>query len=88
VRLLLIILGDVEAEAVVRKLVEAGLRVTRLASTGGFLRRGNATLMMGVEEAKVEEALGILRAELPPAVTAGVRRATIFVLNVARYEQL
>lgn len=87
-KLLLIILGDVEAEAAVKKLVEAGFRVTRLASTGGFLRRGNATLMMGVEEAKVEQALGILRAELPAPVTAGVRRATIFVLNVVRYEQL
>ncbi len=87
-KLLLVILGDGEAEAALKRLVEAGFRATRLASTGGFLRRGNITMMMGMEEENVEKALRILRAELPPPATPGAHRATIFVLNVVQYEQM
>lgn len=35
--------------------------VTRLATTGGFLKKGNATLMIGTDEEKVEEAIGLIR---------------------------
>jgi len=39
----------------------AGYRVTKLNSSGGFLRSGNTTLMIVVEEAQMEEVLGIIR---------------------------
>ncbi len=35
--------------------------VTRLATTGGFLKKGNSTLMIGVEEEQVEEAISLIR---------------------------
>ena len=47
-KLVIVILGDGEAEAAVRNLVEAGFRVTKVASSGGFLRRGNTTRLMGM----------------------------------------
>jgi len=50
----------VSGEAI-RGLAEAGYRVTRLASTGGFLNRGNATLLVGVEDEAVDDVLAILR---------------------------
>ena len=87
-RIVLVILGEGEVETVLSRLAEAGFRVTRLASTGGFLRRGNTTLMIGMEEGKVEQALEILQAELPPPITPETQRAKVFVLNVAQYEQL
>ena len=57
-------------------------------STGGFLRRGNTTLLMGMEESKVDGALDIIRANTKPPEDAGLHRATIFVLNLPRYEQV
>lgn len=50
----------VSAEAV-RRLAERNYRVTRLASTGGFLNRGSTTLFIGVEEDDVDGALETLR---------------------------
>ncbi|MDD3252130.1 MAG: cyclic-di-AMP receptor [Lachnospiraceae bacterium] len=35
--------------------------VTKLATTGGFLKKGNATLMIGTDEARVDEAIGLIR---------------------------
>lgn len=87
-KLVIVILGDGEAEAAVRKLVEAGFRVTRLASSGGFLRRGNTTLLLGMEPEKVDQAIAVVRQELSGAADPGQQRATAFVLDVARYEQL
>jgi uncharacterized protein YaaQ len=88
VKLIIVILGDGEAEAAVRNLVEAGFRVTRLASSGGFLRRGNTTLLMGMEPEKVDQAFAVVRQTLSGVVEPGLQRATAFVLDVARYEQL
>ncbi len=42
-------------------LVDAGFSVTRLSTTGGFLMAGNTTLMLGVDDDKVEKALGVIR---------------------------
>jgi uncharacterized protein YaaQ len=42
-------------------LVRAGHRVTRMATTGGWLRRENATFLLGVEDEKLEEVLAILQ---------------------------
>lgn len=39
----------------------AGLSVTRLDSSGGFLQQGNATLLLGVDEQRVEETLNVIR---------------------------
>jgi len=87
-KLMILILNDADAESVLRKLIEAGYRATRISTTGGFLRRGNTTLLMGMEESKVEGALDIIRANTKPPEDAGLHRATVFVLNLPRYEQV
>ena len=35
--------------------------VTRLSTTGGFLKKGNTTLMIGVEDEKVEEVITLIK---------------------------
>lgn len=35
--------------------------VTRLATTGGFLKKGNSTLMIGTEEEQVEEVINLIK---------------------------
>ena len=71
-----------------KALLDADYRVTRIASTGGFMRRGNSTLLIGVEKEQVEAAVKIIREHSAPAIDPGLKRATIFVLKVDQFEQL
>ena len=59
----------------------------RVASTGGFLRRGNVTLMLGVEGEKVEEVIDLLREACCPSEDFQ-HRATIFVVDMPYFEQI
>ncbi len=43
------------------ELSNAGFQVTLLATTGGFLMKGNSTLIIGVEDEKVEDVLKIVK---------------------------
>ncbi len=87
-KMIIAIIGDHDNEAVSQALVQAGLRVTRIASTGAFLRRGNSTLLIGVEDHRLEEAIQILRQHTTPPPQEGAKRATLFVLNVEHYLQV
>jgi uncharacterized protein YaaQ len=87
-KLLIVILNDPDAEAVLQALLEAEYRVTRVASTGGFLRRGNTTLMIGTKEELIDRALEIIRSNTTGVGKIGENRATVFVLPVHRFEQL
>ena len=87
-KLLIAILNDVDAEEVLRALVEQGFRATRIASTGGFLRRGSTTLLIGLESDRVNSAMELIREACREPGQTGQRRATVFVVDVARFEQL
>jgi uncharacterized protein YaaQ len=45
----------------VQALSAAGISVTRLNSTGGFLQQGNATLLSAVDEERIEQVVAIIR---------------------------
>ena len=86
-KLMFVIVRDTDAGEVVQSLVENKYRVTRVASTGGFLRRGNVTLMIGVEGEKVEAVIDLLKeACCPPEELQ--HRATIFVVDMPYFEQI
>jgi uncharacterized protein YaaQ len=87
-RLLLAIVRDADAQSMLPELLAHKFRVTRIASTGGWLRQGNTTFLIGVEDSQVEEALGVIgkSSTPPPAPEAG--RTTVFVLGNVRYQQL
>jgi len=87
-RLIIAILRDADGEDVLKALLNADFRVTRIASTGGFMRRGNSTLLIGVEKENVETAVQLIREHSAPAIDPGLKRATVFVLKVAHYEQI
>ncbi len=86
-KLIVLIVRDNDADTTVHHLIQAGYRVTRIASTGGVLRRGQATLLMGVEEAQVEPALTLIRSILS-RTTPHETRGLVFVLPVERFEQI
>jgi uncharacterized protein YaaQ len=88
VKLIIAIVWDVDAGPVVEQLVTHNYRVTRVASTGGFLRRGNVTLLIGVEEPHVQSVIDILRDTCTPPREPGQHRATIFVVDAPHFEQI
>jgi uncharacterized protein YaaQ len=61
VKLVFAIIHNEDAGALVDGLLEKEFRATRLHSSGGFLKQSNATIFLGVEEADVEEVIGIVR---------------------------
>lgn len=59
-KLLLAIVQDADVNFLMDALTESGYRVTRLSTTGGFLKKGNTTLLIGVEEDKLDEVLAVI----------------------------
>lgn len=60
-KLVVAVVQGEDAERAVSALNDAGLGSTRVASTGGFLRQGNVTLLIGVDDSEVAKALQIIR---------------------------
>lgn len=60
-KLIIAIVQDEDASNLISSLMNDGFSVTKLASTGGFLRSGNTTLLLGVEDAKMDTALAIVK---------------------------
>jgi uncharacterized protein YaaQ len=108
-KLVVAIVQGEDAGQTVQALNSSGISVTRLASSGGFLQQGNATLLIGVDEERVEQVLQLVRENcrernryltpMPPMVEPGemfmpfpvevqVGGATIFVVNVEKFERL
>lgn len=59
-----------DAAPLLGKLQRANISVTALESRGGFLRRGNATLLMAVDEDAIERVLKLLRETCKPRAEA------------------
>jgi len=109
VKLLIAVVQGEDAGQTVQALSGAGISVTKLASSGGFLQQGNATLMIGVDDDRVDDAIALIRdncrersqylTPMPPMVEPGeffmpypvevqVGGATVFVMDVERFEKL
>ena len=87
-KLIIAVLRDVDHDPVSRALTANGFRVTMVASTGGFLRRGSSTLLIGLENDQVDQAIDLVRSSCTPADSPGQKRATIFVLPIDNLVQL
>jgi Uncharacterized protein conserved in bacteria len=60
VKLIMAIIQLDDVAGVIRHLSKGGFFSTKLSSAGGFLKEGNVTIMVGVEEAQLDEALAII----------------------------
>ena len=109
-KLIMAIVQDVDSRGLLDALMAEGYRATKISTTGGFLVRGNATILIGVQDEQVNAVLAILRTccharrefvspVMPLSEAAAARHwvqplevevggATVFVLNVERFEQL
>jgi uncharacterized protein YaaQ len=87
-KLIVAIVKDSDDAPVLTQLVSQGFRVTRVASSGGFLRRGNVTLLIGVEPERLQAAIDLLNNTCCPPAEPGQYRATLFVLDAPFFEQV
>jgi len=62
VKLVVAVVHNEDAGALVDALLEREHRATRLHSSGGFLKQSNATILVGIDDDKIEEVLDIIRA--------------------------
>ena len=97
-KLLLAIMPQQDSGQALDALTREGYRATVISSTGGFLRKGNATLLIGVDESKVDHVVGILKttcielrhghAEGTSPEEAPQCGVTIFTLKVNQFEHI
>ena len=59
-KMLIAIVQDQDSHILMDELSERDFRMTKLASTGGFLKAGNTTILMGIDDARIPEALSII----------------------------
>ncbi|MBI3976615.1 MAG: cyclic-di-AMP receptor [Chloroflexi bacterium] len=59
-KLITAIVQDEDTNQLLDALVRRGYRATRVSSTGGFLRSGNSTVLIGVEDHLVDDVIGIV----------------------------
>ena len=108
-KLILAIVQSDDARSLLDKLVKNGFSATVISTTGGFLREGNSSIIVGTTDERAEEVLTLIRESshtrkqfvnpLPPVMEPGelhipipvevaVGGATVFVLNVERFEKI
>jgi uncharacterized protein YaaQ len=86
-KMIIAIVKDADAELVIQALTRNDFRVTRIASTGGFLRSGVVTLLIGVDDERVEAGIQVIRDQLG-STDPGESRATLFVVPVQHFEKV
>lgn len=60
-KLIMAIVQDKDSNRLANEFIDANIRATKLSSTGGFLKAGNSTFIIGIEDERVEEALGLIK---------------------------
>ena len=76
-KLIVAIVQDQDTPTLIDELTEKEYRVTKLASTGGFLKSGTTTLLIGVEDENVNEVVDIIES------TCKTREITTSLLTVS-----
>lgn len=108
-KLVYAIVHDEDGPKVMEELNKSGFSVTKLCSSGGFLKAGNTTLLVGIEEDSLETVIDVIKKKsksrkqiinssmtpngmggmfIPYPVEVVVGGATIFVLDVERFEKV
>jgi uncharacterized protein YaaQ len=90
-KMVMCIVHPQDMEDLIKALNVAGFRVTRSSTTGGFLRQGMSTLLIGVHEEQVDQVMNIIRENTRPRRQRGwwlrpgkheIGAATVFVMDM------
>ncbi|WP_026693242.1 cyclic-di-AMP receptor [Peribacillus kribbensis] len=60
-KLIIAVVQDKDSNRLLSSLVDHNFRATKLATTGGFLKSGNTTFMIGTDDIRVNKALEIIK---------------------------
>lgn len=60
-KIILAIVQDKDSNRLANELIDANIRATKLSSTGGFLKAGNSTFIVGIDDDRVNEALELIK---------------------------
>lgn len=60
-KLILAIVQDKDSNRLANEFIDQNVRATKLSTTGGFLKSGNSTFIIGIEDERVNEVLEIIR---------------------------
>lgn len=86
-KMIILMVKDQLTEALTAALTGAQYRVTRIASTGGFLRSGTTTMLIGVEDGQVNAAVELIKSTAGATPEDGPQ-VKLFVVPVSRFEQI
>jgi uncharacterized protein YaaQ len=105
-KMLIAVIQEADAASALETLTHCGYRVTRVATQGGWLRRANTTLLIGLNDIQVDHAIKVIKRVAghrsqtvkapgdalhgiaPSEVTVEAGGATIFIVDVDRFERL
>ena len=60
-KLIMAIVQDKDSNRLANEFIDANIRATKLSSTGGFLKAGNSTFIIGLEDERVQDALDLIK---------------------------
>ena len=90
-KLIIAIVNDDYINKVIKVLMKNKVRTTKLSSTGGFLKAGNTTLLMGVEDENIDSVVDMIKHECKSTkVQKGdeeitVSGANLFIMDIDKY---
>ena len=86
-KLILAIIQDHIAQDVLNELSENKIRATKLSSTGGFGRKGNTTILIGIEEEKLDRVKEMILniSKNKETVDDKTANTVMFVLNMDQF---
>ncbi len=92
-KLIMAIIDDEYTNSVVKTLMAEKIRITKLSTSGGFLSRGNTTLLLGVEDDKIDSTVELIRKKCKPMQvkdgdTEVTVSANLFVLPIDKYVRI
>ncbi|MCF6464346.1 cyclic-di-AMP receptor [Clostridium sp. Cult2] len=93
-KLIIAIVQDDYSTKVIKSLMTKKYRTTKLSSTGGFLKSGNTTLLIGVDDEKVDDVVKTIEEECKDKKTSrgkdhiAIGGVHIFILNMEDFKKI
>ena len=87
-KMVMAILEDSDSKQVMKSIHQAKFPLTLIDTTGGFLRRGNSTIIAGVPDEQVDVFIDLINQACSPCVNPFKKRATLMVFDVEHFEQI
>ncbi len=89
-KMIMAIIQEPFVNDLIKALMDRDIRVTRLASTGGFFKTGNSTLLIGIPKEQVEEVVEVIRGVITKKrlKSEDVHAVNMFILDVDDFHKV